>query len=223
MEMRFIFMFVAILQCEYACCLTVHFSDDISQDVDFLHRTFPVPPSKRVVINFTVFYTIDSYSPHPILGIYTTRVNTEKRCINKNYLQLGNKNLYETLSSKRGASGPLYCSSTRNYGCPRKKDPWCRMKRFVGCFGKKKIQDYTPRNFSFSFGFPCNYLGSLQRLQYNMTIIATNETTCSKLLLGDIYVSHTCNLERFLIYLVRAKCPLISNILPHVYNFFNMH
>ena len=48
------------------------------------------------------------------------------------------------------------------------------------CEGTKRIQDYIPRYYYFSFGINCNDNGSLQGLSYNMSIVEqSNGTECS--------------------------------------------
>ena len=115
---------------------------------------------------------------------FQQRIMLTKRCIHKHYGQLG------TLRTQQGAFGPLRCF---NYGKPSRCSDKISIINLIECedlisfrcLGKQTIQDYTPRKFSFSFGFPCNSLGIVKKLNYRFTISATNETTCSKLLLGD--------------------------------------
>ena len=48
------------------------------------------------------------------------------------------------------------------------------------CEGTKRIKDYIPRYYYFSFGINCNDNGSLQGLSYNMSIVEqSNGTECS--------------------------------------------
>ena len=65
--------------------MTALISGEISEDITFLHKTFPVPPSIEAIIE------VDAYDPnlsltdqghYPILGIYTTQdhVNIKKQC-----------------------------------------------------------------------------------------------------------------------------------------------
>ena len=55
----------------------------------------------------------------------------------------------------------------------------------IQCRGNIIIQDFKPRNFSFSFGFNCDEIipdSSLKGLDYNLTIHEqTNETNCISL------------------------------------------
>ena len=71
-------------------------SGEISKDVTFFHKTFPVPPSTRAIIEVDVSYpecSVWRQGYNPIIGIYTTteRVNIKKQCTQVPYGQLGNQ------------------------------------------------------------------------------------------------------------------------------------
>ena len=151
-------------------------SGEITENITFLHKTFPVPPSMRAIIEVDVYYPDNSTRHHPILGIYTTEdhVNINKRCVYTTYGQLGNKDLHQGLTTDRSLSGPLKCDTTRT--------------DTLHCVGKLTVQDFIPRQFSFSFGFLCDEISqssSLKGLVYNTNLYITNETNCYDLLQED--------------------------------------
>ena len=79
---------------------SISISGKISEDITFLHKMFPVPPSKRAIIEVDVSYPNSSDRIHnPIMGIYTTHnhVNIKKQCSYVQYSQLGNQVLHPTI------------------------------------------------------------------------------------------------------------------------------
>ena len=58
------------------------------------------------------------------------------------------------------------------------------------CKGNITIQDYIPRNFSFSLGFFCDRIGSLRGILYQIKIDVSNDTDCFKLPVTDICYRH---------------------------------
>ena len=85
MEMRLLFVFATFTHSHGAYSMTASISGKISQDITFLHKMFPVPPSKRAIIEVHLSYTISSVrmqGNQPIMGIYATKddVNIKKQC-----------------------------------------------------------------------------------------------------------------------------------------------
>ena len=85
------------------CSYSTSISGEISEDVTFLHKTFPVPPFRTDLM----------------MGIYTTEdhVNIQNQCTQTRYGQLGNKHLHQTLNSGHPAcklrfDGGLHCRDT---------------------------------------------------------------------------------------------------------------
>ena len=145
-------------------------SGEIFENVTFIHKTFPVPPSTRVIIEVDVSYPDSFAKTYPILGIYTTKshLNLKRKCSMLRYGQLGNDNLHPGITLDRHESKPLKCETDNNTG--------------IHCTGNITVQDFIPRIFSFSFGFNCSYLCgscSLRGLVYHLGIYGqTNKTQC---------------------------------------------
>ena len=182
MEIRILLLFEIIIQwkCCYSVSLLTSISSEISDDVTFIHKTFPVPPSKRAIIEVDVSYPKNA-SYFPKLGIYTTQdhTNIRNRCQVSEFGQFGNGNLHPGITVQpREWTGPLTCriDNTTNT---------------IHCSGNITIQDFKPRNLTFSFGFKCKivwrYIVSLRGLLYKMRIHVTNETECVQL-----PTNHTC-------------------------------
>ena len=168
----FVFAIFALWHCTHS--LTTSLSGDTSRNGNYFHEEFPVPPAKYAMIEVDILIPRDQVPGTPlIMGIDTTKYDFETRCINRQYGQLANKNLFTALTTYLDLSGPLRCWDSEGFHCK----------------GEISIQDYTPRNFSFLFGFSC-----YQRpwpslyLHYNMTIHVTNKTSCSRL-----PAEHTCH------------------------------
>ena len=147
----------------------------ISNDVTFIHKTFPVPPSMRAIIEVKVSFPISSIrlQDHcPLMGIYTTRdhVNLRKRCTERPHGQLGNEILHSGISTTDRLGSRLRCKNG--------------LTNMLHGIKKITVQDFIPRKFSFSFGFHCDQIDigdSLKGLLYNISISVTNETECFKL------------------------------------------
>ena len=179
-KMRFLFLLVVIRLWDCTHSLTARVYGVISKDMGFVHKEFPVPPSKRAIIEFGFGYTVFDGSIEPLFMIYTTQdhVNIEKRCFDKPYGQLANQNLYHVLQKETSVSRPMMCDRKR------KNDYLYRWR--VICNGKITIQDCTPRKFSFSFGHSCSFkYRSFNDISYGFTIHVTNETSCYKLIPGN--------------------------------------
>ena len=149
-------------------------SGEISDDITFFHKTFPVPPSKRAIIEVDVSYPEGSgrkqMHNNPIMGIYTTNnhINIKKKCVHFRWGQLGNTNLHPRIRLDKSDIRPPKCL--------------LESKDTIHCTGNIKLQDFKPRNFSLSFGFYCGErlsISSLKGLKYNITIREQiNETNC---------------------------------------------
>ena len=143
----------------------------IETDTKFYYRKLSKFPSKLAEIKYSIrFKKIDRSVS---LDIYTTEndLNLKTNCSNNVYGQLMNENLH---TPKRPRSEPYRFTT-------------CKLddsnSDMVHCEGKATIQDYKPRNYGFSFGYPCGYLvkPSLHELSFNITITGqTNKTTCTK-------------------------------------------
>ena len=175
MDMRLLFLFAVFTQWQCTHSRTSSVSGVVNGWY-FSHRKFPVPPAKWAMIEMDVY---KSGSLWPIIGIFTTKrsVDIRRQCIHTRYGQLGNKLLFLTLVPYRGYSRSLTCDRSYRH-----------------CTGIIRIQDYTPRSFSFSFGLPCYLFDQIrwsgdtpfQGLDYTMTIHVTNKTTCHKLPVADV-------------------------------------
>ena len=178
MEIRFLFLFAVFTQWQCTHSRTASVSGDVYGW--YYHRKFPVPPAKWAIIEVDVH---KGGSLWPIIGIFTTKhsVDIGRQCIHTRYGQLGNKLLFPTLVPYRGYSRSLTCDSSYRH-----------------CTGIIRIQDYTPRSFSFSFGLPCylfdqiRFSGDIpfQGLHYTMTIHVKNKITCHKLPVEDVCHSY---------------------------------
>ena len=138
---------------------------NISEDVSFIHKMFPVPPSMRATINVDVYYPHKYLYPAPILGIYTQdHENIRRQCTFSSHGQVGNRDLHPQLTRYLDFSRTLRCE---------------RMSNTLHCKGSIIVQDFIQRNFSFSFGFKCDsIIYSLKGLVYTISIDQTNEIHC---------------------------------------------
>ena len=142
---------------------------EISKDITFLHKVFPVPPSTRAIIEVDVSYPINSIG-NPFMGIYTTldHINIRKQCTYIRYGQLANANLHPRIR--------LDESDIESTKCLKEGLDTIR------CMGNITVQDFKPRKISFSFGFYCDRITlnrSLKGLAYNISIHQqTNSTKC---------------------------------------------
>ena len=78
-------------------------SGEITEDITFLHKTFPVPPSMRAIIEIDVYYTdspLRKQGHYPRMGIYTTmdHINIKKRCTYIAFGQLAKHHLHPRLT-----------------------------------------------------------------------------------------------------------------------------
>ena len=116
-------------------------SGEVLEDVIFFHKTFPGLPSERAIIEYSISYPYFSSTTiweHLILGIYTTQdhVNIVKNCTYIYYGQMRNQVMHQYVDSRYND---------------------CVSREIRHCTGNITIQDFKPRNFSFSFGYPCDF------------------------------------------------------------------
>ena len=69
------------MQGKWAHSITTSVSGEISEDVRFIHKTFPGLATERVIIEYSASYPYNRLWQAPILGIYTAQnnVNIEKK------------------------------------------------------------------------------------------------------------------------------------------------
>ena len=147
-------------------------SDNISEDITFIHKTFPVPSSKRAIIQVKVRVPVKLVRKsrrYLMMGIYTTQdhIKIKKQCTHTRYGQLLNRDLHPGLTMSQNCSKPLTCEQFH----------YIRQFNEALCKGNITVQDYFPRKFSFSFGFHCGRISSLRGLSYDIIIHVSNETT----------------------------------------------
>ena len=194
MDVRiFIVLVVVSTQLKLTCSFKTTIGGEISDDVPFIYKKFPVPPSKRAIIEVNVSFPeryIVEQNQYPRMIIYTTKdhinIRSNKQCTQVGYGQLGNRKMLIRIKYERGRY--------QIHRCLKESDD------NIHCTGNITIQDFIPRNFSFSFGFWCdtiNALSSLKNLVYNITIHGqTNETKCIELPYNNMklcnkYFQHT--------------------------------
>ena len=166
--MGMLFLLILAAFAQWKCSYSTSISGVILEDITFLHKTFPVPPSTQAIIEYDVY--IPPTSPSGLtMGIYTTQdhTNIQNQCTETRYGQLGNKHLHQALNSGH---------------------PACQIIHFlvIHCKDTITVQDFIPRSFSFSFGFECYSIHhgfgtkNLYQLIYNITISElTNRTDCA--------------------------------------------
>ena len=172
-------MFLCFTQLGRTHSITAFVSGRISEDKTFLHKTFPVPPSTRAIIEVDVYDPVGSLRQrghYVMMGIYTTldHVNFRKQCTETMYGQFENQHLHLGITKNTGLSGRLRCN----------EDSF----NALHCMGNITIQDFIPRKFSFSFGFHCNKVhasDSLRGLFYNISFYGTNKTDCFEMPSND--------------------------------------
>ena len=147
-------------------------SDKIMNDTQFYYRTLSVYPSKLATIEYSVNFNICSECKVK-LHIYTTDSDIQNdiasQCHNKKYGQLRNENLHTPLNARLNPYRFTTCILNKT-------------DKVVYCNGKTTIQDYKPRNYSFSFGFYCGHYSkppSLKGLSFYISIYKQkNKTKC---------------------------------------------
>ena len=98
------------------------------------------------------------------MELYTRddHANMQNNCSLVHYEQLLNDKLYARASDVLLEESPCKVNSDHRL-----------------CEGTKRIQDYIPRHYYFSFGIDCDRKGSLQGLFYNISILEqSNDTEC---------------------------------------------
>ena len=117
----------------------MHSVSDTITDVPFYFRQLSEYPSKLVTIEYTINFTI--VEPTIQMDFYTTKdhINLKRNCSALHYGQLLNDKLHII----------LHKDSSRRNNCKINQNR-------MFCNGIKKIQDYIPRNYYVSFGFPHN-------------------------------------------------------------------
>ena len=116
MGIRILLLIVIITELEscYSLSLTASFSGVVPDNITFIYQKFPVPPSKRAIIEVNVSYPkYHEYAGYlPKLGIYTTHdhVNIRRQYIDSDDGQLGNGNLHPGIGDGRPRwTRPLKC------------------------------------------------------------------------------------------------------------------
>ena len=141
--------------------------DIIRNNGTFYHEYISTYPSKYATVEYSVQYMSElAQNGTLILDIYTDDDwSPEHECSNRTYGQLRNSNLHLLLVSPFST-----CEQTGS--------------RETFCTGKTTIQDYIPRQYSFSIGFDCKSLrkASLNGVYFNISISQqANHTKCSKI------------------------------------------
>ena len=159
-----------------------HVTGIITENMTFFYRKLPVTPSISANVEFTV-----SYLPHsmrdryPVMGIYTAypKININKRCSYMNYGQLHNENLHPILRISRYRTTSCELSGSN----------------IVNCRGRVNIQDYIPRNFYLTFGFPCHWshIYNLRGLRYNISFTKQSNETSSCIDYSTIPHARVCS------------------------------
>ena len=91
-----------------------------------------VSKSRKVSYNYNIFWQSLT------LGIDTKQDHVKAGCTERKYGQLGNRDLHPVLDQSR-------CWHNFTTGLHR-------------CKGTLTVQDFVPREFSFSFGFECDWI-----------------------------------------------------------------
>ena len=168
MTLRLLLILTAVGQWKLTHLVSV--SGRISEDLTFIYKTFPVPPSMRAIIEYQVHFD-SRFRTGLTMGIYTTQdhANIRKQCTETRYGQLGNKHLHPALNT-----GLRTCN--------------LKFSHMLYCRDTVTVQDFMPRTFSFSIGFECFYINqasrirqtSLKGLVYNVSISGqANEIGCA--------------------------------------------
>ena len=172
MDSKVFFLLVAFLQLKVSHSHKAFVSGVILEDVTFIHETFPVPPSKRAIIEVNVSYPIQfvrQQGGYPIMRIYTSRdsADVRKNCLEFHQIPMfGNGNFDTTIITNQ---------KCRYRSC---EEDMLHYTRSI------TIPYFQPNNFSFSFGFYCSNINprsSVKGLIYSIVMRGTNETECLKL------------------------------------------
>ena len=180
MDARLCMLLVLLLHCNFSH--SVHIFGTITENIKFFYRKLPVSPSVRVIIEFNISYSQQNLgNNYPSMGIYTSypKLNIENRCSYQQFGQLRNENLHPFLRVGR------YRTTT------------CELSGadIVNCRGRVTVQDYIPRNFYLTFGFPCNTprTNSLHGLRYNISFTNKSNKTSDCIDYSVIPWNETCS------------------------------
>ena len=150
----------------------------IENDTKFHYRKLSKYPSKSATIRYS--FTCRVSEPGTRMELYTRddHPNMQNNCSLVHYEQLLNNKLYVVAFDVLLEESP--CRIIGDYRI---------------CEGTKRIQDYIPRHYYFSFGIDCKDSGSLHGLSYKMSILEqSNDTECLLMPQGMVchkYYSHT--------------------------------
>ena len=162
------FWLVTIIQWKWAHSIPTSISGEILENVTFIHKTFPVPPSDGAIIQYDVHFQM--MRPFPTLGIYTTpdHVNIQRKCTYRSYGQVRNTAMHQDFGYWYSQYGHNSCEWVEN--------------NTRHCTGNITVQDFIRRKFYFSLGFNCRDVTpttSLKGLIFNITIYPQREgVTC---------------------------------------------
>ncbi len=113
----------------------------------------------------TVRYKITTAKNNPLFDLYTedSHESLDQLCSYRNFGQMSNAKIHLNLTLNQKG-----CQSS--FAVPE----------LLECSGEVKILDYTPRIFSFSFGFSCHTPNALQlqNVSFEIEIIQQNITEC---------------------------------------------
>ena len=135
----------------------------IENDTKFHYRRLSKYPSKSATIRYS--FTCRISEPRTRMELYTRddHLNMQNNCSLVHFEQLLNDKLYVAAFDNVLEESPCRINTDHRI-----------------CEGTKRIQDYIPRHYYFSFGIDCDHNGSLQGLSYNISILEqSNDTKCS--------------------------------------------
>ena len=164
------------IHCNYAVMDNVY--STIENDTKFHFRRLSKDPSKSVTVRYSFPCRVSE--PRTRMQLYTRddHHNMQNDCSLVHHEQLLNDKLYVVVFDVILDQSPCQINEDHRL-----------------CEGTKRIQDYIPRHYYFSFGIDCNHSGSLQGLSYNISILEqSNDTECSLMpreLVCHKYYSHT--------------------------------
>ena len=163
MNLFFYCLFLSVLCCFLPIINSFTISKTIMNKTPFYWEKISRYPSKVVKVDISIICRAEGLQ----MGIYTTdsNINLKKNCSVKKSGQLYNEDLFF----------PLRPGGSRNHNCI------IISNGLLHCKGKTMIQDYIPRNYSFSFGYECDdtRIRSLKGLSFNISVHSqSNETVC---------------------------------------------
>ena len=114
--MTMFIVLIVSMQIKLTCSVTTSVSGVISEDITFLHKTFPVSPAMRAIIQVDAAFPdifIKQQGNCPAIGSYTTdnHTNIKKRCTYLEYGKLANENLHPKIRNDEGRYLTIRCSS----------------------------------------------------------------------------------------------------------------